>query len=279
MQSQAGSRLPLAVRVAHAVSRLLTWGMAGEERRHLLSETLADWEAMSHDHRSGRILWRAIKGIPAAIWVRLDRRSITAMPAGVALTMVGFGAIAASVQDGTLPSPFNEFAAVTAAGLVLVGVNFVREPRRITVRRYRPAALASAIGFGGLAFTLPAAETWPYDTPLIHTPVIDRGMQLSFALIALGFLLLLAATRHNPKLIRTAGLVLMIGCAGLGITQVAWGIVMSPIDLDMTAASIVIGLGALSFVHVLPRLRHLEVVYSKAEASRHDVESLRKGEV
>ena len=145
MQSQTHLRLPTIIRLAQAINRMLTWGMPPDERAGFLSETVADWEAMAGDRRPVQLLWRALRGIPAAIWMRLDRRAITAMPAGVAMIMVGLGALAASVQEGILPSPFQEFAAATAAGMLLIGINFVREPRRIKLRRYRLAAVVAGL--------------------------------------------------------------------------------------------------------------------------------------
>jgi hypothetical protein len=253
--------------------------MAAEERRHLLSETLADWEAMSHDQRSGRILWRAIKGIPAAIWVRLDRPSVSAMPAGVALSMVGIGGIASGLWGSPYPAPFRQFVVLACFGLLLVGINFVRDPRRVVLARYRLAATCVVVAFSGLAFNLPTAAQWPYEGPVLEHIVMYRALQVSFATISSAFFLLLVASFHRaaPRLVSAAGSALVLGAAILGITQVAWGVTMAPVDLAMTTASTVIGLGALSFAHVLPRLRHLEVVYSGAEKGRLDQGGLQRG--
>ncbi len=279
MQSQFGTRLSLAIRVAHAINRLLTWGMTPKERQQFLSEGLADWEAMAAEQRQWQILWRAMRGIPAAIWLRLSDREVTAMPAGIALSMVGLGGIASGLWGSPYPAPFRQFVILACLGLLLVGLNFVRDARRLVLARYRPAAVCIIVGFVGLAFTLPTTAQWPYEGPVLEHIVMDRALQVSFAMISTGFLLLLVASIRTTasRLVSVAGLLLVLGTAIIGVTQVAWGITMAPVDMGMTVASIVIGLGALSFTHVLPRLRHLDVVYRRADTGRLDQQSLRKG--
>ena len=269
----------MAVRIAQATSRLLTWGMPTAQRRRLLAENLADWEAMSCEHRSRLILWRALRGVPAAVWVRLNDREITAMPAGVALSMVGLGGMASGLVGSPYPAPFRQFLVVTCLGLVLVGLNFIRDPRRVVLVRFRAAGLCIIVGFIGLAVTLPTTAQWPYEGPVLEHIVMDRALQAAFVAISVGFLLLMVASvrRKALRLVSLAGILLMSGTATIGVTQVAWGVTMAPVDLAMTAASIVIGLGALSFTHVLPRLRHLDFVFSQADWSRRGEEGLRKG--
>ena len=270
MQSQFRTRLPLAIRMAHAINRLLTWGMTPSERQQLLSEGLADWEAMAAERRPEQILLRALRGIPAAVWLRFSDREVTAMPAGVALSMVGLGGIASSLWGSPYPAPFRQFLILACLGLLLVGLNFVRDARRLVLPRYRPAAACIIVGFVGLAFTLPTTAQWPYEGPVLEHIVMDRALQASFAMISAGFLLLLIASFRTtaPRLVAVAGSLLVLGTAIIGVTQVAWGITMAPVDMGMTVASIVIGLGALSFVHVLPRLRHLDMVYTRANSGR-----------
>ena len=135
MQSQRDLRLPLTVRIAQAINRLLTWGMADPVRQRFLSESLADWEAMAGQDKRYQILFRALRGIPAAVWMRLSEREVTSVPAGIALSLVGLGGIATGVQSSAYPAPFRSFVALTSMGLLLVGINFVREPRRIALRR------------------------------------------------------------------------------------------------------------------------------------------------
>ena len=87
-------------------------------------------------------------------------------------------------------------------------------------------------------------------------------MPISFLIIAAGCGLILTASffRGRSLLVSLSGLTLVVGVALLGVTQLAWAFAMTPIDLSSALASIVIGLAALSFVHVLPRLRHMEIV-------------------
>jgi hypothetical protein len=253
--------------------------MAGDERRRLLGETLADWEAMSREHRSPRILWRATKGIPAAIWFRLSDREVTAVPAGIALSMVGIGGVASGLWGSPYPAPFRQFLILACLGLLLLGVNFVRDARRLVLARHRPAAACVIVGFVGLALTLPTAAQWPYEGPVVEHIVMDRALQVSFAMISTGSLYLLLASfrKTAPPLISAAGLLLVAGTAIIGVSQVAWGITMAPVDLPMAAGSLMIGLGALSFTHVLPRLRHLNVVHNRADIGRLDHQGHGKG--
>ena len=255
-------RLALSVRIAHALNRLLTWGMRAEERQPLLTEGLADWEAMAEKRAGYQVLWRAIRGIPSAIWIRLNDRETTSMPAGLALSLVGLGGIAVGLQSSAYPFGFRRFVILTAVGLMLFGVNFVRDPRRIVLTRYRLAATISAMGFAGLAITLPKNEQWPYEGPVLQTAIVDRSMQIAFVVIAAGFLLLLVSSfvGNRSRLAIGSGLVLMIGVAALGVTQLSWAFAMTPIDITAAVASVFIGLAALSFVHVLPRLRHMDIV-------------------
>lgn len=267
MQYQTDQELPPAVRLAHSVDRALTWGMAREERRRFLSEGLADWEAMASEEKPRRLVWRAARGIPAAVWARLDDRDVTSMPAGVALTVIGMAVLAGAVQLTTFPVPFRQSAMLAGVGLMLVGISFVRDPRRIVVNRYRLIAAAVAAGFGGLAITLPTAAEWPYEGPVLENLVVDTAIQAGFAVIAVAFALLVAVSflpaRH--RLLTAAGVTLLVGVAALGMALTAWAILMAPVDLAATGASLVAGLAALSFAHVLPRLRHLEFVYSEHE--------------
>lgn len=253
--------------------------MTVEERRQFLSESLADWEAMATEQRPRHVLWRAFRGIPAAVWIRLSDREITSMPAGVAMTLVGIGGISTGARSSAYPEPFRQFVIMASLGLMLAGLNFVRDPRQLVLSRYRPAGLVAAIGFTGLAATLPTAAQWPYDGPVLENRVMDSAMQVSFVVIAIGFLLLVAASflPARPRIVTFAGLTLILGVAALGVTQVAWGVSMSPIDLTMTAASIMIGLAALSFVHVLPRLRHLEVIHARPKNEVISLQEPRKG--
>lgn len=279
MRTHFHEGLPPAIWLAQATNHLLTWGMTEVERQQLLSEGLADWEAMAAERRPVHILWRALRGVPAAIWLRLSDREITAMPAGIALSMVGIGGIASGLWRSPYPTPFRQFIVLACLGLLLIGLNFVRDPRRVVLHRYRPAAACIVVGFIGLAFTLPTAAQWPYEGPVLEHIVMDRALQVSFMMISAAFCLLLLASLRTVahRLVSAGGLLLVLGTAIIGVTQVAWGVTMAPVDLAMTAASTVIGLGALSFTHVLPRLRHLDVVYSRAETGRLREQRLGKG--
>lgn len=268
MHFHTDEKLPPAIRLAHLINRVLTWGMARDERHRFLTESLADWEAMARDVKARHVLSRAIRGVPAAMWARMDDRDVTSMPAGVALTLVGIGGFAAAIQSTAYPAPFRQSTMVAAVGFLLLGINFVRDPRRIVLRRYRPVALVIAVGFAGLALTLPQAADWQYDSPVLENFLTDTAIQASFIVIAIAFLILLAGSflPNRHRLVSTAGVALIVGVTLHGMAQITWGIWMAPIDLAATAASVMIGLGALSLAHVLPRLRHLEIVYAEDHA-------------
>ena len=153
MDLQSDEKLPYTVRMAHSINRMLTWGMPREIRHRFLSEALADWEAMANEAEAHHLLWRALRGVPAAIWARLDDHDVTSLPAGMALSVVGIGGFAASAQSIVYPAPFRRSAMVASLGLLLVGINFVRSPRRLILRRYRPVGVVVAAGFTGLAVT------------------------------------------------------------------------------------------------------------------------------
>lgn len=236
----------------------------------MLQEGLADWEAMAETRNSSQILWRAVRGIPSAIWFRLNDREITSLPAGAALTLVGLGGVTVGFQSSAYPFGFRRFVILASLGVMLVGINFVRDPRRIALSRYRPATAIAAIGFFGLAITLPTNSEWPYDAPVVETAFVDYAMPLSFLIIAVGFMLVLGASfpTGRSRLVMLAGLTLVSGVALLGIAQLAWAFAMTPIDLGSALASVAIGLGALSFVHVLPRLRHMDVTGREETSQR-----------
>jgi hypothetical protein len=262
MQNREQPGLRLSVRVAHALNRLLTWGMRIEDRKLLLTEGLADWEAMAEARRGHHVIGRALRGIPSAIWIRLNDREVTSLPAGVAMSLIGLGGVAVGVQSSAYPFGFRRFVILASLGVMLVGLNFVRSPRSINLRKYRLAAATASIGFFGLAITLPTNSQWPYEAPVVETAFVDAAMPISFLIIAAGCGLVLAAsfTRGRPPLVSLGGFVLVAGVALLGVAQLAWAFAMVPIDLTSALASVVIGLAALSFVHVLPRLRHIEIV-------------------
>lgn len=265
--------------MAQAVNHLLTWGMSSPDREQYLAESLSDWEAMAAEQAPRKVLWRAIRGIPAAVWIRLDDRAVTAMPAGLALSTVGLGGMASASWGSPYPAPFREFVLLACLGLLLVGLNLVRDPRRLVLASFRAAAAFIAVGFTGLAFNLPTAAQWPYEGPVLEHYVMDRALQLSFLMLAAGSLLIIVASYRTgvSRLVPTAAVLLVTGTAIIGVTQVAWGVTLAPVDLAMTAASIAIGLGALSFTHVVPRLRHLQLVSGQPDLGRLGRRRLRKG--
>ena len=52
----------------------------------------------------------------------------------------------------------------------------------------------------------------------------------------------------------------MIGTILFALGQIAWGVVAVNTDPKITVVSIAVALASLSFAHVMPRLRKLEIV-------------------
>lgn len=61
--------------------------------------------------------------------------------------------------------------------------------------------------------------------------------------------------RHIARLVSRAFTGLVLFACG----QIIWGAWAATVDVWLAAASIVMGLAALSWVHIMPRLRHLLV--------------------
>ena len=262
MQTQIDLRLPASIRFAQLLNRALSWGMPSDQRQVFLTETLGDWEEMQRDQGSFRVVTRALRGIPAAMWARLDEHDITALPAAIAIAIVGAAGLAASLLDSPYPSDVRRFVLLSALGTLVLGATLITDPRRIVLRRYRLPAVMLATGFWGMASNMPTAEDWPYETPFVDTVLADVAMVVGFTLVGFGFAMVAIAsfaTKRN-SVVTGAGLTIMVGTALFACGQIAWGVVAVNTDPAITAISIGIGLASLSFLHVVPRLRRLQIV-------------------
>ena len=262
MQTQLHVGLPLSIRFAQLINHVLSWGMAQAERRTFLAEALDDWEEMHRDRGSLGVLARAIRGIPAGIWARLDENDITALPAALAIAALGIGGIAAGLLDGTYPFDLRRYVLLSAVGTLLLGTTLMRDPRRIVLRKYRVASLMLAAGFVGMAANMPTWEEWQYDTPFVDTVVADRLIGAGFVAVGVGFAAVFVASllSHRRQIVLTAGWGIMIGTILFALGQIAWGVVAVNTDPKITVVSIAVALASLSFAHVMPRLRKLEIV-------------------
>lgn len=262
MQTQIDLRLPASIRFAQLLNRALSWGMPPEQRHVFLTETLGDWEEMEQDQGSFRVIVRALRGIPTAMWARLDERDITALPAAIAIAIVGAAGIAAGLLDGTYPSDIRRFVLLSALGTLVLGATLIADPRRVVLRRYRLPAVLLTAGFWGMAANMPTVEDWQYETPFVDTVLADVAMVVGFVLVGIGFaMVVIASFATRRRLVLTgAGLTIMTGTALFGCGQIAWGVVAVNTDPTITVVSIGIGLAALSFLHVVPRLRRLQIV-------------------
>ncbi len=184
------------------------------------------------------------------------------------MSVVGLGGIANGLQAFTYPFPFRQFVILTSLGLLLVGINLISNPRRLIVNRFRVAGIVVSSGFVGLTASYPTAADWRYEAAMPPSYPTDYAMQASFIIIAAAFVLIVAASFFPPRrrLVAAAGILLMVGVSTFAVTQLLWGIWAAPADLAMTAAAVLVGLAALSFVHVLPRVRHLDVTHPAAES-------------
>ena len=253
----------MSVRVAQFLTRVLTWGMAAEERREYLIESVSDWESMRSDRSSARVVGRALRGLPVGIWMRLSDRRVTAIPAGVALALFGVGGLIAAAAGATYPATLRRFAALTGCGMILAAASLLRNPSRMAIPRFRAAATLIAVGAIGGATNLPGPEQWPHETPIPDTAVLDLTIQTSLMLIGIGCACLVVGSfvRNRRLLISFAGTLVVGGTALFACSQIIWGIWAARADVTITIASFVMGLASLSIVHVLPRVRHLHATW------------------
>ena len=254
--------LPLSVQYAHHLNRIISWGMPAAVRRTFLTETLGDSEEMHADRGPLRVLLRAGRGVPAGFWARFTQPETTALPASVAIALVGLAGLVVGFLESTYPMDMRRFVLLSAVGTFLLGATLISNPRQIVLRRYRLSGLMLAAGFIGMALNMPAQTDWPYDTPFVDTVLADRVIAIGFVAVGIGALLLvLASFVKRRRLVATsAGFTVMIGTALFAGGQIAWGIVAVTTDPAITATSVGAGLAALSFLHVVPRLRKLEIL-------------------
>jgi hypothetical protein len=256
-------RQPLTVSLACFTTRLLTWGLEPELRTELVIEGTNDWELMYRDYGPRRVVSRALRGIPSAVLTRMDDNNMTALPAALVLTIMAVAAAGAGLLAHTYPADVRHPILISALGLGLGGITLVHSPRRIVLSKLRLAALVLAIGTVGVAFNMPTEADWQYDIPMVDTPFADFLMVVGFLAIAGGCgLIILASVRRTGRR-RLAGLggsAALAGILSFGIGQIIWGFAAVPVDLAITACALGVGLGSCSLAHVLPRLRHLDVV-------------------
>ena len=252
-------RLPLAVRAAQAVSRVVTWGLRSDKRREWLLESDADWQLMHSELGPVRVLLRAARGVPTAIWVRMEDREHTALPAAIAFTLLAVAGISAGLLERTYPMDIRRFVFVTAIGIGLAGAIMALSPRLIPLRRLRIPMLILFVGFLGMATHMPSESDWMYEGPIVGTPEGDALIAAGFTMIALGCLVVAAAgIGQSPQLLfRTGGVAIVAGALLFGAGQIVWGVAAVTVDPAVTATSVPIGLVAFSIAHVTPRLRHL----------------------
>jgi hypothetical protein len=254
-------RTPLTVAWACRLTRILTWGIEPVRRREILLETDADWDLMHRDCGPVRLTTRALRGVPAAIFSRLDEHEITALPAATIFAIMAVVSTETGLLSGSYPADVRRPTLLAAFGLALGGIALTRSPRRIVLKRLRWPAIALGLGTLGMALNMPTRADWPYDYPFVDTPIGDHLILVGFIAVTVGcFLVALAPALRRRR--RVAGIGAAGALAGIflfGLGQIVWGFAAIPVDLTVTATALVIGLASCSLVHVLPRLRYLEV--------------------
>lgn len=265
MSDGYSGRASLAVWFILAVDRLLTWGMEPSVREAVLAEQAADWEAMSQDGDQSptrRMLARQIKGIPMAIWWRLTRQEITAIPAAIALTIIA----SANLIEVTIPDyPLDHRLSLMMAstGVLIASWHLLRNPRRIHVSRLRFPALLAGIGAMWSAFTFPTSQDWSVHDPAEMTaPVIDLVMQFGIFFIGAGCAALFAAsfTGRRRQAALAGGGSIVAGAGVVAAAEVIWAIWAAPADLYVSAVALGVGFGLALLAHMVLRLRNLEIV-------------------
>lgn len=263
MEAFTRHRLPVAVTLASALTRLLTWGLEPELRPGVLMESANDWELMYRDYGSLRVIARALRGIPAAVLGRMEDHDMTAIPAALVFAIMSAAATGAGLLAHTYPADIRRPTLLAALGLGLGGMALVRSPRRIVLKRLRLPALALGLGALGVAFNMPTEADWQYDVPYVDEGIADHLMVLGIFIASAGCLLIVLASlskRGGRRLAGIGGASALAGIVLFGAGQIIWGFIAIPIDLAVTATALGAGLAACSLAHVLPRLRHLEVV-------------------
>lgn len=249
------------VRFAVALSHLLTWGQEETQRSAHLLESEDDWQSMYADLGGPPVVLRALRGIPATFIVRMHRHEPTAVPVGLVLTMVALSGTGASLLARTYPADVRFFALVTALGLGLVALVFLREPRRLAVPRFRLPAALTTVGTFGMAATMPSPSDWTYQVPVLEDPQGDALMLAGF--ITVGVTSLLVATTPTrfvgKRWMLVVGTGAFVGLILFGSGQVVWGVKAVVVDPAITATSLGVGLGNLSLAHLMLRLRNLEL--------------------
>ncbi len=249
-----------AITFAHSLNRFATFGLAPEVREEYLAETHADWVAMSEDQPAWRLLLRAIAGLPVWVWVRMAHGETTTIPSALVVALVAIGGLTAAVQEPAYPGRTRFFMVLTGVGLLAASLVLARSPRQIVMRSLGWPALAASIGVVGLAGNLPPPTYWPYDTPVTDSWLTHELIMTSFYIAGVGLALAAANAIYQKRwLAAIAGAVILAGALLMAMSQIVWGLWAMPVDTWLGLSSVVVGLAALSWAHVMPRLRHLQV--------------------
>ncbi len=250
-----GSRVE---RLVFVIDRLVTWGMEPVARDAMLTEQAADWEAMSRDYSRWRMMARQLRGIPLAIWWRLTRGEVTALPAAGGMFAITLATVLAGTAFPEFPASHRQCLLLVSAGSALAGWHLTRHPREIIAASFRYVGLLGAVGAAGAASTLPRIGDWSYP---VHSATIDGVMEIGIYLLAIGAgAMFVASLQRRPRTtVLVAGGSIVAGASTLAITEVAWSLVAVQVDVLLGLGVLPIAFGAGLLAHMILRLRHLEI--------------------
>jgi hypothetical protein len=215
-----------------------------------------------HADRGGvAVVNRAFRGLPAGIWVRLVDDRITALPAAVALCLLGFGGVAAGAIDSAYPGSLRLSIVVSGLGGLAMAFLLATRPQNLARNHLVRPALLLAAGFGGMALTNPGIQRLQPDHPLIGS-ALEGAIHLGFAATAAGFLLIAAAGAFpmTRGVLDGSGLLAVVGLAIFATSQIVWGLSMLAYETAIAYPSLGAGLAAAAAAHTVPRIRHLETL-------------------
>ncbi len=255
---------PWALRVALCTDRLVTWGMEPVARRELLAEQVADWDSMAYDasqSSSGKVLFRLMRGLPSALWWRISGSDITALPVAIAIAFVAALSLIAVTATSEYPPDHRLSLFVLGGGLAVAAHRLILRPRSLVAAQFRIASLLVGIGGVATSLTLPTLNDRSYDIAMHSVPAIHYVIKAAILMVSIGFLGVFVASllKNRRRAVLRAGVLVVGGSVMLAASELAWGILISATDLFLMAMGLLYSFGAAFFVHMVLRLRHLDI--------------------
>ncbi len=243
------------------LNRPFTWGLDEEDRRVAETDAATYFEAMAADVGPVRTTIAAIRSMPGWLWDRLSAGRVTTLPAATGLALLAVTSCYVVVLPNGFTSTIRILFAINSLGLFLATAALIRRPRRLVIRDFSLPALLIGIAVIGIALVTRDEAAW---SSFPHPPV-GSGADLMFrvGLGVLGIGCLIAAVNgfvfNDRRLALSALASATVGFALFGSGIIFWAIGDAPDQWGFATSAAIAGLAALSAVHVLPRLRHLEI--------------------